>query len=29
LFHRTLPFHSNQERVCVAFDVKPATLLHG
>ena len=24
LFHRTLPFHSDQERVCVAFDVKPA-----
>lgn len=23
LFHRTLPFHSDQERVCVAFDVKP------
>lgn len=23
LFHRTLPFHSEQERVCVAFDVKP------
>ena len=27
LFHRTLPFHSDQERVCVAFDVKPAPLL--
>lgn len=24
LFHRTIPFHSDQERVCVAFDVKPA-----
>lgn len=24
LFHRTLPFHADQERVCVAFDVKPA-----
>jgi tetratricopeptide (TPR) repeat protein len=24
LFHRTLPFQSDQERVCVAFDVKPA-----
>jgi len=24
LFHRTLPFYSDQERVCVAFDVKPA-----
>jgi uncharacterized protein (TIGR02466 family) len=23
LFHRTIPFHSDQERVCVAFDVKP------
>ncbi len=27
LFHRTIPFHSDQERVCVAFDVKPAKLL--
>lgn len=26
LFHRTLPFQSDQERVCVAFDVKPASL---
>ncbi len=24
LFHRTIPFHSDEERVCVAFDVKPA-----
>lgn len=24
LFHRTLPFSADQERVCVAFDVKPA-----
>ena len=24
LFHRTLPFHSAQERVCVAFDLQPA-----
>ncbi|WP_394752490.1 tetratricopeptide repeat protein [Crenothrix sp.] len=24
LFHRTVPFHADQERVCVAFDVKPA-----
>jgi uncharacterized protein (TIGR02466 family) len=24
LFHRTIPFHSSEERVCVAFDVKPA-----
>jgi tetratricopeptide (TPR) repeat protein len=23
LFHRTLPFHADQDRVCVAFDVKP------
>lgn len=27
LFHRTIPFHSDQERVCVAFDVKPSALL--
>lgn len=25
LFHRTLPFHSDQERICIAFDIKPAT----
>jgi hypothetical protein len=24
LFHRTIPFHSSAERVCIAFDVKPA-----
>ena len=24
LFHRTLPFSSEAERVCVAFDLKPA-----
>ncbi|MEQ1635578.1 MAG: tetratricopeptide repeat protein [Methylococcales bacterium] len=24
LFHRTIPFNSDQERICVAFDVKPA-----
>jgi uncharacterized protein (TIGR02466 family) len=24
LFHRTIPFHSDEERVCVAFDLKPA-----
>ena len=29
LFHRTLPFHSDQERVCVAFDIKPAALSAG
>ncbi|MDD4913654.1 MAG: tetratricopeptide repeat protein [Methylococcales bacterium] len=23
LFHRTLPFHSGQERICIAFDIKP------
>lgn len=23
LFHRTLPFHSESHRVCVAFDIKP------
>ncbi|MGR9037380.1 MAG: putative 2OG-Fe(II) oxygenase, partial [Gammaproteobacteria bacterium] len=26
LFHRTLPFHSDDERVCVAFDVRPEPL---
>lgn len=26
LFHRTLPFHSDQERVCVAFDIRPETI---
>jgi len=26
LFHRTIPFHSDEERVCVAFDVKPRPL---
>ncbi len=24
LFHRTIPFQSDQERVCVAFDIRPA-----
>ncbi|MFM9912237.1 MAG: tetratricopeptide repeat protein [Methylophilaceae bacterium] len=24
LFHRTIPFSSDEERICVAFDVKPA-----
>jgi hypothetical protein len=24
LFHRTIPIDSNEERVCIAFDVKPA-----
>jgi len=23
LFHRTIPFNSNEERICVAFDLKP------
>jgi uncharacterized protein (TIGR02466 family) len=23
LFHRTIPFESNEERICIAFDVKP------
>ena len=23
VFHRTIPFHSNEERICIAFDVKP------
>lgn len=23
LFHRTIPFNTNQERICVAFDLKP------
>ena len=25
LFHRTIPFHSDEERICIAFDIKPAT----
>ncbi len=29
LFHRTLPFHSERERVCVAFDVKPERSVAG
>ena len=24
VFHRTIPFNSDEERICVAFDVKPA-----
>ncbi len=24
LFHRTIPFDSNEERICIAFDLKPA-----
>jgi len=25
LFHRTIPFSSNEERICIAFDLKPAS----
>jgi len=25
LFHRTIPFSSNEERICIAFDLKPTT----
>jgi hypothetical protein len=24
VFHRTIPFSSNEERICIAFDLKPA-----
>jgi len=24
LFHRTIPFTSNEERICIAFDLKPS-----
>jgi len=24
LFHRTLPFNSDQDRICIAFDIRPA-----
>ena len=24
LFHRTIPFNSNETRICIAFDLKPA-----
>jgi hypothetical protein len=23
VFHRTIPFSSNEERICIAFDLKP------
>ena len=23
LFHKTVPFHSNEERICIAFDISP------
>ena len=26
VFHRTIPFSSNEERICIAFDLKPASL---
>ena len=29
LFHRTLPFNGNEERICVAFDLKPRRMLKG
>ena len=29
LFHRTLPFSGNEERICVAFDLKPRRMLKG
>jgi len=28
LFHRTIPFHSEQERICIAFDIKPTQAVH-
>jgi len=24
VFHRTIPFNSDEERICIAFDVRPA-----
>ena len=29
LFHRTLPFSSDEERICIAFDLKPRRMLKG
>ena len=26
VFHRTIPFSSNEERICIAFDLKPANV---
>ncbi|OIR04552.1 lipoprotein NlpI precursor [mine drainage metagenome] len=26
LFHRTVPFNSNEERICIAFDLKPSDI---
>lgn len=28
LFHRTIPFNADAQRICVAFDLKPATVSH-
>jgi len=28
LFHRTIPFNANEERICIAFDLKPAINTH-
>lgn len=28
LFHRTIPFNSSSERICIAFDIKPKPGLH-
>lgn len=28
LFHRTIPFNSSSERICIAFDIKPRADLH-
>lgn len=28
LFHRTIPFSSDEERICIAFDLKPAGDIH-
>jgi uncharacterized protein (TIGR02466 family) len=25
LFHRTIPYHANEDRICIAFDLKPAS----
>tara|TARA_B110000305_G_scaffold32642_1_gene31776 strand:+ start:227 stop:376 length:150 start_codon:yes stop_codon:yes gene_type:complete len=24
VFHRTIPFESDEERICIAFDLKPS-----
>lgn len=28
LFHRTIPFTANEERICIAFDLRPANSIH-